>query len=67
MTAKLAAKFTTTMHALEERREAGATGLEYAGMILVAAIVVGAIFAAVQGVDVQGKVKTAIDKILPGS
>lgn len=66
MTAKLAANFTTTLATLRERNEAGATALEYAGMILVAALVVGAVFTAISGVDVAGKVTAAVAKILPG-
>ena len=41
MTAKLSAKFTTALTTLRDRKEAGATGLEYAGMIAVAALVGG--------------------------
>ena len=44
MTAKLAAKYTTTIATLRDQREAGATGLEYAGMIAVAALVVALIY-----------------------
>ena len=68
MTAKLAANYTTTIATLRDRREAGATGLEYAGMIAVAALVVALIWGAINGADVTGKVSTAItDLFSPGS
>jgi hypothetical protein len=66
MTAKLSAKFTTALTTLRDRKEAGATGLEYAGMIAVAALVVALIWSAINGADVTGKVGTAIDRpVLP--
>jgi Flp pilus assembly pilin Flp len=67
MTHQLAANFTTAVAKLRQRGEAGATALEYAGMILVAALVVSAIFAAISGVNVGSKVKTAVEQILPGA
>ena len=68
MTAKLAARYNTTMHVLKERREAGATGLEYAGMIAVAALVVALIWTAIQGSGIEGKISEAIDKLFsPGT
>lgn len=60
MTSTLAAKFTTALVTLRDRKEAGATGLEYAGMIAVAALVVALIWGAINGADVPGAVKTAI-------
>ena len=66
MTAKLAANFMTALATLRERNETGATALEYAGMVLVAALVVGAVYTAVSGADVAGRMGTAISEILPG-
>ena len=63
MTAKLSAKFTTALTTLRDRKEAGATGLEYAGMIAVAALVVALIWSALNGADVTGKVGTAIQDL----
>lgn len=67
MTAKLAARFTTAIETAKDHREKGATGLEYAGMIAVAALVVALVWGAISGADVPGKVKTAIDSLFaPG-
>lgn len=67
MTTKLAAKYTTTVATMRDRREAGATGLEYAGMIAVAALVVALVWTAINGADVTGKISTAIsDLFSPG-
>ena len=63
MTAKLAANFTTALTTLRDRKEAGATGLEYAGMIGVAALVVALIWSAISGADVTSKVKMAIEDL----
>ena len=63
MTAKLAANFTTALTTLRDRKEAGAPGLEYAGMIAVAALVVALIWSAISGADVTSKVKTAIEDL----
>ena len=63
MTANLAANFTTALTTLRDRKEAGATGLEYAGMIAVAALVVALIWSAISGADVTSKVKTAIEDL----
>lgn len=60
MTAKLAANFTTALCTIRDRKEAGATGLEYAGMIAVAALVVALIWGAINGAGVDGKVSDAI-------
>lgn len=60
MTAKLAAKYTTAVATLRDRQEAGATGLEYAGMIAVAALVVALIWGAIDKAGVPASVKTAI-------
>ena len=67
MTAKLAANFTTALVALRDRKEAGATGLEYAGMIMVAAMVVGIVYTAVKNGDVAGSIATEIGELFSGS
>ncbi|WP_427384219.1 hypothetical protein [Janibacter sp. G56] len=69
MTTKMAATFQTTAFTLRERlanNERGASALEYVGMVLVAAFIVGAIYTAFSGADLAGKVKTAITDILKG-
>jgi hypothetical protein len=45
-------------------KEAGQGALEYVGMILVAALIAGGVWAALKGVDVTGKVSDAVNKIL---
>lgn len=71
MTNKLAAKFTVAMHNMREtarQSERGASALEYIGMVLVAAFLVGAVYLALsgEGADIKGKVKSAVDAILKG-
>lgn len=46
------------------RRDRGASALEYVGMVIVAAIVVGAVIAAIKEADLQSKLTDAINKIL---
>lgn len=64
MTTKLAARYTTAISTMEDRlndrREAGATGLEYAGMIAVAALVVYLVYTAIDAGGVGDSIKTAI-------
>jgi hypothetical protein len=67
MTAKLAANFTTALVALRDRKEAGATGLEYAGMIMVAAMVVGIVYTAVKEGNVASSIATEIGELFSGS
>ena len=67
MTAKLAANVTTALAAMRDRKEAGATGLEYAGMIMVAAMVVGIVYTAVKNGDVAGSIATEIGELFSGS
>lgn len=67
MTAKLAANVTTALATLRDRKEAGATGLEYAGMIMVAAMIVGIVYSAVQEGDVKGSVSKEITELFNGS
>jgi len=67
MTSKLAANFTTALATLRDRKEAGATGLEYAGMIAVAALVVALIWGAIDSAGVDTEVGEAIkDLFSPG-
>lgn len=67
MTAKLAANFTTALATLRDRKEAGATGLEYAGMIMVAAMVVGIVYTAVKNGNVAASIATEIGELFSGS
>lgn len=67
MTNKAAAKFTVAQHVLAERAangERGASAIEYVGMLIVAAIIVGAIFTVIEGVNIEDKVQDAVDKVL---
>jgi len=67
MTARMAAKYTTTMHMLGERmgdRTRGASALEYVGMILIAAFIVAAVWGAMQNAGIEKKVDAAVEKIL---
>ncbi len=67
MTHKAAAKFTVAQHTLTERladRERGASALEYVGMIIVAAIVVGAVITAIEGAGLPALVKEKVNEIL---
>ena len=66
MTAKLAANVTTALAAMRDRKEAGATGLEYAGMIMVAAMVVGIVYTAVQEGGVGDSIATEISELFSG-
>lgn len=71
MTHKAAAKFTIARNTLLEQlgeRERGASALEYVGMIVVAALLVVAIWGAMDAADVGGAVGDQVSKILsPGS
>ncbi|WEV77347.1 hypothetical protein O9K63_12195 [Janibacter cremeus] len=67
MTYKAAAKFTVAKHTLTQRlaeQERGASALEYVGMLIVAAIIVGAVITVIDGADVQGAVTEAVNEIL---
>lgn len=68
MTAMMAAQLTTVMHVMNVRlkEERGASALEYVGMILVAALVVGAVFSVVRDAGVKSEITSAINKILGG-
>ena len=66
MTAKLAANVTTALAAMRDRKEAGATGLEYAGMIVVAAMVVGIVYTAVSEGQVAESIGKEIDELFSG-
>lgn len=65
MTIKLA-NFATTARAAMADKERGATALEYVGMLVVAAIVVGAVFLAIRNANVGGAVSDAVSTILGG-
>lgn len=49
---------------LAAKRERGADALEYIGMIVLAAIIIGGVFAAAQTLDLGGVFKQNADKIL---
>ncbi len=67
MTSKIAARYTTTLTNLTGRdQERGATALEYVGMIVVAAIVVGFIVAGMRGANITGAVTGLVNEILGG-
>ena len=61
MTNKLAARYVSM---LQVRREAGATALEYVGMLVVAAIIVAAISSVITPGAISGAVTTAVNTIL---
>ncbi len=66
---ELAARFQTAKHVVWERlaqRERGASALEYVGMVLVAAVIVGAVYGAVQGDVIKTAVGNAIKTIVTG-
>jgi hypothetical protein len=48
------------------RGEAGQGALEYVGMILIAALVIGGVWAAVKAAGLDAKITAAITKILGG-
>lgn len=64
MTAKLATRYTTALATMSDRKERGATALEYVGMIIVAAIIVGAIVSVINADLISGAVQTAVNTIL---
>ena len=69
MTHKAAAKFTVAQHAFTQRLrdgERGGPGMEYVGMIVVAAMLVGIIYTAINGAGIDGSVKGLITKIFSG-
>ncbi|MBK8730804.1 MAG: hypothetical protein IPM00_16320 [Tetrasphaera sp.] len=59
MTHKLAARYTTYLATLNDRREAGQNSLEYLGMALLAGVVLVAIFKVINGSDVGTKIGDA--------
>lgn len=63
MTTKLAARFITIA---QGRREAGTSGTEYAGMLLVAAAIVVALVAAFNAVDWNSLISTAVSAVFGG-
>ncbi|WP_338749335.1 hypothetical protein [Janibacter alittae] len=67
MTHKVAAKFIVVQHTLSQRlsdRERGASALEYVGMLIVAAIIVGAVITVINDADVAGAVTDSVNEIL---
>lgn len=69
MTHKAAAKFTVAKSTLADRlqdRERGATALEYIGMLVVAAMLVVAIWGAINTANPGQKVTTLVNEIFSG-
>lgn len=67
MTHKAAAKFFVAQHVLAQRvadRERGASAMEYVGMLIVAAIIVGAIISVIKPDTIKTAVQDAVDTIL---
>ena len=64
MTHSLAARYTTAVESLKDRREAGQNSLEYLGMALVAGIVIAAIVGVVNSGAVGGKIQEAWNNII---
>lgn len=67
MTNKAAAKFTVAQHVLAERAangERGASAMEYVGMLIVAAIIVGAIIGVIKPDTITKAVQNAVNTIL---
>lgn len=64
MTTKLAARYITALATMADRKERGATALEYIGMIIVAAIVVGAVIGVIEGLGISSIVSDNVNTIL---
>lgn len=64
MTTKLAARYINTLATMADRKERGATALEYIGMIIVAAIVVGAVIGVIEGLGISSIVSDNVNTIL---
>ncbi len=63
---ELAARLQTAKHVVGERlaqHERGASALEYIGMLLVAAVIVSAVYGAFSEADLKTKVGDAITKV----
>ena len=67
MTSKIAARYSTELAALRDRREAGQNSLEYLGMALVAGVVIAAIYGVITGSGVGEKIQAAWDNITGAS
>lgn len=63
MTHSLAARYTTYVATLRDRREAGQNSLEYLGMALVAGVVIAAIYGVVSSGNVGEKIQSAWESI----
>lgn len=59
MTHSLAARYSTYVATMKDRRESGQNSLEYLGMALVAGVVIAAIYSVVTGADVTTKIGDA--------
>lgn len=67
MTHNIAARYTTQMATLQDRREAGQNSLEYLGMALVAGVVIAAIYGVITGAGVGEKIQSAWNSITGAS
>lgn len=66
MTARMAAKYQTTKHVMSERLgrgERGADALEYVGMLVVAGLILAALWTAFNAYDFDAKVKKILDDL----
>jgi Flp pilus assembly pilin Flp len=64
MTYAIAARYSTFVKGLKDRREAGQNSLEYLGMALVAGVVIAAIVAVVNTGAVSGFISQAWNNIV---
>lgn len=63
----IAARMMTTLNTLRSRQaERGASALEYVGLVLIAALIVGAVWTAINAAGIDSKISDAVTKILTG-
>lgn len=63
MSHTIAARFRTTLATVKDAREAGQGSVEYIGVLLVVAVVIGLVIAGFSGVDFGGYITDALDKV----
>ncbi|MGL4743970.1 MAG: hypothetical protein ACRCXL_06215 [Dermatophilaceae bacterium] len=66
MTHAVAARYTTLVATLQDRREAGQNALEYLGMALVAGVIVAAIAGVLKGTAITKYMDNAWEDIIKG-